>query len=74
VIIWSPGYPGSEWVTFAVGISSVYNNLDGVPWAPFYDPTHGNPPHGENYYAAEGWPARWVGTDWNDHFTAACAC
>lgn len=70
LIVYSPnGFPGDEWNSFAWNISSVYNNLNGVPWAPFYDAIRR-----ENYNAAEGSPAPYVGDDWNDHFVTACSC
>jgi hypothetical protein len=55
--------------SFAYSISSVFNNLGTLQWAPFYDPVRRM-----NYYALAGYPAPYVGREWNDHFTAACAC
>lgn len=71
-IVYSRGYPpGSDpnWDDFGLDITSVFNNLVDLTWAPFYDPFRQ-----ENYYAHQGAPASYVGAAWNDHFSQACAC
>lgn len=54
---------------FDLNITSVYNNTHTVTWAPFWSPRNN-----ANYYARNGAPAAYVGSQWNDSFTAACAC
>lgn len=67
-IIWSSHHPGAPWTSWSRSISSVYNNLIGVPQAPYWGPVSGGA-----YYAPQGRPIPYVGALWNDQFWSACA-
>jgi hypothetical protein len=55
--------------SFSNSASSVFNNTYNLLWAPFYSWRNN-----KNYYAYRGAPAAYVGSQWNDSFTAACGC
>lgn len=61
--------PGSDWHSYFESITSIFNNTYSITWAPFYSPRNG-----QNYYAYIGAPSGYVGSRWNDSFSAACAC
>lgn len=60
---------GLTWDDFAYDVTAVYNNIPGVTWSQFWSPANGR-----NYNAHVGAPARYVGAQWNDTFTAAQGC
>jgi hypothetical protein len=69
------GCTGVDWYwdmymrNYANNITSIYNNTSTMTWAPFWSPRNN-----ANYYAYNGAPSAYVGSKWNDSFTAACAC
>jgi hypothetical protein len=69
-----PGWPGpllAGWTSYWNQITSVYNNLRSLTWAPFHNYEYESE---GNYYALDGAPAAYVGAHWNDTFDIACAC
>lgn len=67
-IIWASRHPGSGWTSWARSISSVYNNLIGVPQASFWSGAFIGP-----YHAPQGTPIPYVGSLWNDWIQSGCA-
>jgi len=69
------GCTGVDWYwdkymrNFAYKITSVFNNTHTITWAPFWSPRNYT-----NYNALNGAPSPYVGSKWNDDFSAACAC